>query len=269
VVHIDDIVAALRAAVDNARRSIAAVRVAGDMIEEIRDQCEALGAHGIVDQMQALRDQVAALERYLAAGVDRGEELIVQTEAVKGPAAGRAALPGGGTVPMAGTASTTGTGLRSGTPVLAGPGGLDRVLAALPVRPNNKGPTSGHLYDETGQPAGVGAVRSSRDPALLADLSLSGRARRSDSMDSHVEAKVAKMMRDGDAPRHSTVVINNSDGPCGWLARQRGEPRFGTTCDELLSDALPAGSSLTVRWRDRGGVARSQVYRGTGRSIRR
>jgi hypothetical protein len=87
-------------------------------------------------------------------------------------------------------------------------------------------------------------------------------------MASHVEAKAAKMMRDGKAPRHASLVINNADGPCGWLAGRLGEPRFGTSCDELLSDVMPADSTLTVRWRDSGGVEHSQVYRGTGRGIR-
>jgi hypothetical protein len=201
----------------------------------------------------------------LLAGNDAVERLIAQVEATRH--SGAVGGIGGGVV-ATGSASTPEPAV-PGVPLLAGPGGLARVLDGLPQRPDNKGRTTGQLFRESGRPVHGGRLLSFRDPRLLDDLSLSGRARQSDSMDSHVEAKAAKMIRDGDAPQHSTLVINNADGPCGWLARQQGEPRYGTTCDELLSDALPSASSLTVRWRDHGGVERSQIYRGTGRSIKR
>jgi hypothetical protein len=143
------------------------------------------------------------------------------------------------------------------------------VLKVLPKRPNDEGRTTGQLFRENGRPVHRGTLLSFRDTSLLDDLDLPARARQSESMESHVETKAAKMMRDGQAPQHSTLVINNADGPCGWLRRQQGKRPTGTTCDEWLADVLPADSSLTVRWCDSTGVERSQVYRGTGRRIRR
>jgi hypothetical protein len=153
-------------------------------------------------------------------------------------------------------------------PILAGDDGLERVLNALPQRHNDEGPTSGQLFRPSGRPVESGALRSSRDLDLLADLDLPDRAQKAEAMVSHAEAKAAAMMRRGRAPQHAVLVINNENGPCGWLRGRQGKRRFDTSCDELLRDILPAKSTLTVRWRDHDGVERSQVYRGTGRRIR-
>lgn len=143
-----------------------------------------------------------------------------------------------------------------------------RALDTLPIRADNEGPTHGYLFDAHDRQIGSSTIRSSRDDTLIEDLDLPRRAALSVSMTSHVEAKVAAMIRRGQAPRSCVLVINNERGPCGWLMRQRGQRRFGTTCDELLADALPVGAVLTVVWRDARGVERSEVYRGTGRRIK-
>ena len=85
----------------------------------------------------------------------------------------------------------------------------------------------------------------------------------------HVEPKVALMMRKGEAPRHSVLVINNAQGPCGWLAQRRGDRMYGSSCVEVLPGILPAGATLTVKWRDEEGLQRYEMYRGTGAWIRR
>jgi hypothetical protein len=111
-------------------------------------------------------------------------------------------------------------------------------------------------------------IRSSRDPSLLKDVTLPRIGQRAMSMLSHVEAKVAAMIRRGQAAGRSVLVINNSDGPCGWGMRRAGTSRFGSSCDELLPEILPAGSVLSVVWRDADGVQHRQDYRGTGGGIK-
>jgi hypothetical protein len=266
VSSVDTIGATLRTAVDHLHKAVTHVRAARDMAEENRDLSERLGAQGVVQRFKGIADKAEELQAMLVAGIDTGERLIAQTEAIRhGESAGDVSAPADGTAP---------TGPRpvpfppQGMPILAGPDGLRRVLDALPERATDDGPTSGHLFRDNGRPIPDGGLRSSRDTSLLADLDLDRRGRRSESMASHVEAKAAAMMRRGHAPQHAVLVINNPDGPCGWLRGRQGRQRYGTSCDELLADALPADSTLTVRWRDSGGVERSQVYRGTGRSIR-
>lgn len=139
--------------------------------------------------------------------------MITQTEAVKDGS--RAVAVRAHTSRPSAPASSTDSW---DTPILGGPDGLGRVLGVLPKREADDSPTHGQLFRESGRPVPHGRLRSSRDPNLLADLDLPWKAERSEAMASHVEAKAAKMMRDGKAPQHAVLVIDNVDGPCGWLA---------------------------------------------------
>ena len=269
---IDSIVRALRQAVDHLHQALTRARRARDIAREGVAQAEALGADGVAQRFAGIADRTEDLERMLVAAVDRGEALIAQTETIRHGGGAVGGTGSGVAVPAHGRAVSTpapAQPVNIGTPILAGPDTLDRILKTLPERPDDQGRTTGQLLHQDGRPVHDGRLLSFRDPSLLDDLDLPPRARQSNSMDSHVEAKAAKMMRDGKAPQHSTLVINKADGPCGWLRRQQGKRATGTTCDEWLTDILPADSSLTVRWRDGGGAQHSQVYRGTGRRIRR
>lgn len=264
---IDSIAAQLRQSLDRLHHAITAIRGAADTVGQLRSQFAALGARDLVHRIQAVAHGVTQLEQTLRASADATEGLIAQVEALRY----------GATTALGGT--TPGLTLPDldpsapdpppAMPLLAGADGFARVLATLPHRPGGEGATTGQLFTSSGHPAADGLLRSSRQPDLLADLDLPPRARLSDSMDSHVEAKAAKMIRDGTAPPHAILVINNQDGPCGWLRRQLAKRATSTTCDEWLADILPADTTLTLRWRDSDGVPRSQVYRGTERRIRR
>jgi hypothetical protein len=63
---------------------------------------------------------------------------------------------------------------------------------------------------------------------------------------SHVETKVAALMRETGV-EHGVLVINNRAGPCGPSAE-------GTSCMDVLSSILPAGSHLRVWYPDAGGT---------------
>jgi hypothetical protein len=261
---VDTIVAHLRQAVHHLGSAAVDARAAREAAQEIRDRCAALGAHTLVQALDVVLDTIERLEAMLRANIDHGEQLIAQAEAIRHGTATAAGTPA-----AAPDTATSPWSPPSAVPILAGEHGLSRVLDALPHRPNDEGPTSGYLFRPNGRPVAGGALRSYRDPDLLADLDLPERTRKAEALLSHAEPKAAAMMRRGQAPQHAVLVINNADGPCGWLRGQQGKRRFGTSCDELLNDILPANSTLTVRWRDRAGVERSQVYRGIGRRIRR
>lgn len=72
---------------------------------------------------------------------------------------------------------------------------------------------------------------------------------------SHVEGHVAALMRRPGAPARVNLVVSRE--PC--------EGRFG--CNELLSDMLPAGSTLVVYVRDGGDVRYFNTYHGNGRAV--
>jgi hypothetical protein len=63
---------------------------------------------------------------------------------------------------------------------------------------------------------------------------------------SHVETKVAALMREAGV-RQGVLVINNRSGPCG-------PSNEGTSCTDVLSSILPAGSILRVWFADAGGT---------------
>jgi hypothetical protein len=196
----------------------------------------------------------------LVAGIDMGERLIAQVEAVKNGGTSD------GTVPPPVPAVAVGVPSPRPMPPLTDTN-FGQVVDALPPRPGKFGPTHGQVFDETGSPIGT-PVRSHREPGLHHDLDLPARARRGEPMNSHIEAKVAAGMRRGDLPQHVSVVINNRNGPCGWRERRDGRPLGGVSCDDLISDIIPPGSTMTVRWRDADGWGRRQDYHGTGRRIR-
>jgi hypothetical protein len=258
VASIDILIAHLRDALGHLRQAIPGARRSEDMAAELRERFNALGVHDLVARMEAVREHAEVLTARLDVGIETGERLVEQAEAVRGS----------GDRPGPAVAAVTGGQSAPGMPALAGRDGLATVLAMLPRRAGDDSPTSGHVFGEDGRPVRRGALRSFRDPGLLADLDLTPKGRRSESMLSHVEAKVAALMRRGEIPQRAVLVINNEDGPCGWLRGRQGKVRYGTSCDELLADVLPLDSTLTVRWRDAGGLEHSQVYRGTGRRIR-
>jgi hypothetical protein len=139
------------------------------MAEELRDLFEELGTHDLVERMQGIVERAEELEAILIAGIDAGERLIAQTEAVgRGGATGSADIPAHATHPSAPNPPTSTWGM----PILAGPDGLDRVLDRLPTREDADSPTHGYLFRESGRPVPDGGLRSFRDPGLLADLDL-------------------------------------------------------------------------------------------------
>jgi hypothetical protein len=271
VSSIDNILAALHAARRVLEQAATDAREAAGQAGQIRDVGRATGVRSVVERFERLRARIEQVGAMLATGIDLTEEAISRAEATadargthSAPTASGEAIGTAGALPTADESGTTPDDkVQAGAPRAT----IDEVLAVLPVRVNDEGPTWGHLIDDEGRPAGA-AIGSSRDARLFDGLDLPWRARRSEAMFSHVEPKVAAMMRHGKAPRHAVLLINNEYGPCGWQDQQNGEPPVGTNCHELLSDVIPAGSSLTVRWRGSDGVERSEIYRGTGRGIR-
>lgn len=63
---------------------------------------------------------------------------------------------------------------------------------------------------------------------------------------SHVETKVAALMREAGV-QQGVLVINNRSGPCG-------PSNEGTSCTDVLSSILPAGSTLRVWFADDSGT---------------
>jgi hypothetical protein len=63
---------------------------------------------------------------------------------------------------------------------------------------------------------------------------------------SHVETKVAALMREAGV-QQGVLVINNRSGPCG-------PSNEGTSCADVLSSILPAGSTLRVWFADASGT---------------
>jgi hypothetical protein len=126
----------------------------------------------------------------------------------------------------------------------------------LPPRQGNVGKTTGLVLDMTGRRAPGAPIVSGRDPSLIEDLVLSARERLVDPLKSHVEAYVARALRQGDLPREVVLVLNNT--PC-----------FGPNgCHQWLPRILPAGTRVHVYVVDGRPLRLHQTYDGHGRRIR-
>jgi hypothetical protein len=82
VSSIEEVVTHLRAAVNFVRGAIVAVQAAMSQVGEIRDRSEAFGVGEVVRRMEALRELVKELERFLVTSMATVEELIARTETI-------------------------------------------------------------------------------------------------------------------------------------------------------------------------------------------
>ena len=99
----DSVVAQLRQAVDHLHQAATGARAARDMVEEMRDQADSLGAYGLTRQLAGIADKAEQLLAMLVAGIDAGERLIAQAEAIRGGGAVGGTGGGAGVAPVGGT----------------------------------------------------------------------------------------------------------------------------------------------------------------------
>ena len=268
---VDSIVAQLRQAVDHLHQAATSARAAWDMAEEMRDRADSLGTYGLTRQLAGIVDKAEQLLAMLVAGIDAGERLIAQAEAIRG--GGAAGGTGGGAV-SAGGAGTPASRPVPAEKVPVTPGWRQRFLGEVPehvrqagtrLRPRVPGDdrsTVGILDGEE--------IRSGREgKSAAADLDHAPLSGLPVVFERHVESKVAARMREEARRRpevapHAEVVIDNTT--CGTNDRDRD---YEWTCDKVLPSILPRGSTLVV-WStcDGGRSFWRRAYHGTGERIR-
>lgn len=257
---LDSLSAQLRQAVDHLHQAIRQVRGARDMANEGGHQAEALGAAGVVRRFQGIASRAEELERMLLTGIDAGERLIAQVEAIRhgGSVAGT----------VGGTASTPEPAAKAATKIPVTPGWRQRFAGEVPDHVREAGTdmrprtpeddrfTMGVLDGER--------IHSGGDDQHLADDLIWPRKAPPVTYWQHVESKVAARMRD-EKRQHAEVTIDNT--PCGSAPDERD---YVWGCDRVLPGILPAGSTLVV-WTtcDGGRSFWRRTYHGTGERIRR